>query len=94
MKSQSTISPLKSIIRLIHRYNFVIFIVIVSVGLMASILFLNDILNRPYTNGTSSGNTTTIFDVPTINRLNKLESSASNTSYKTVSPGRQSPFTE
>jgi hypothetical protein len=90
MKKHSIDNPLKYAMRLVIRYNFVIFIVIVSIGLMASILFLSDIMNRPYSNGDNS----TIFDITTINRLDKLQPSTKNTSYKTIPPGRASPFSE
>jgi hypothetical protein len=87
-------NPLKAVSKIIIRYDSVIFIVIVTVGLIASILMLNDILNRPYSNGSKSGNSSTIFDTQTINSLNQLQSSAVNTSYKTLPPGRVSPFSE
>jgi len=90
MKNHSIDNPLKNVVKLVFRYNFVIFVVIVSIGLMASILFLNEIVNRPYSNGNGS----TIFDITTINRLDKLQPSTKNTSYKTIPPGRASPFSE
>jgi hypothetical protein len=90
MKNHSIDNPLKNTGKLVFRYNFVIFIVIVTIGLMASVLFLSDIMNRPYLSGDSS----TIFDLTTINRLDKLQPSIKNTSYKVVPPGRASPFSE
>lgn len=94
MKSNSINNPLKSVINLVIRYNFVIFVVIVSTGLMASVLFLTDILNRPYSNGSKTGDSSTIFDTSTMSRLDKLQPSANNTSYKTAPTGRSSPFSE
>jgi hypothetical protein len=94
MKNNSLNNPLKLFINLIIRYNFVIFVVIVSTGLMASVLFLTDILNRPYSNGSKTGDSSTIFDTSTMSRLDKLQPSANNTSYKTALTGRSSPFSE
>lgn len=90
MKKRSIDNPLKNALKLVFRYNFVIFIVIVSIGLMVSVLLLSDIMNKPYANGDSS----TIFDTTTINRLSKLQPSTKNTSYKIIPPGRASPFSE
>jgi hypothetical protein len=94
MKKHSIDNPFKYITKLLIRYNFVIFIVIVTVGLMASILYLSDILNRPYSNGSTTGDSSTIFDTNTISRIGKLQPSKTNTSYKTMPPGRASPFSE
>ncbi len=94
MKNNSLNNPLKLFINLIIRYNFVIFVVIVSIGLMASVLFLSDILNRPYSNGSKTGDSSTIFDTSTMSRLDTLQTSAINTSYKTAPTGRASPFSE
>jgi len=90
MTKYSIDNPLKTAVKLILRYNFVIFVVVVSIGLMASILLLSEVTNRPYSNGTSS----TIFDITTINNVNKLQPSAKNTLYKTIPAGRASPFSE
>lgn len=94
MKSNSLNNPLKLFINLVIRYNFVIFVVIVSIGLMASVLFLTDILNRPYSNGSKTGDSSTIFDTSTMSRLDTLQPSANNTSYKTAPAGRANPFSE
>ena len=94
MKSNSINNPLRSVINLVIRYNFVIFVVIVSTGLMASVLFLTDILNRPYSNGSKTGDSSTIFDTSTMSRLDTLQPSAKNASYKTAPAGRSSPFSE
>lgn len=94
MKNQSIDNPLKLLVKLVSRYNFVIFIVIVSVSLMVSILVLNGILDRPYTNNSSPNTSSTIFDTSTINRLNKLETSAKNSAYSAQPLGRVNPFSE
>jgi hypothetical protein len=90
MKKHPLGNPLKSLKKLFFRYNFVIFIVIISIGLMAAVLYLSGIMNSPYSNSDGS----TIFDTTTINRLDQLQPSAKNTAYKTISPGRTNPFSE
>ncbi|HUC96730.1 MAG TPA: hypothetical protein VMR16_03660 [Candidatus Saccharimonadales bacterium] len=94
MKNQSIDNPLKLLMKLIGRYNFVIFIIIISIGLSASVLILNDILNRPYSATSQSAAPTTRFDQSTITRLSKLETSANNNTYNTLPPGRVNPFSE
>lgn len=94
MKNILINNPFESLTKIISKYNSVLFIVIVTTGLTVSILILNDILNRPYSNGSITGNSSTIFDTQTINRLNQLQSSTNNTSYKTLPSGRASPFSE
>jgi hypothetical protein len=94
MKNNSIDSPLKFFKKIFIRYNFVIFVVIVSIFLMAAVLFLNDILNRPYTNGSTTRDNSTIFDTTTMSNLDKLQPSANNTSYKTTPTGRANPFSE
>lgn len=94
MKNNPFDNPLKYITELIIRYNFVIFVVIVSVGLMSSVLLLNEMLNRPYSNGSTTGDNPTIFDKSVITSLEKLQPSSSNKTYKTPATGRSNPFTE
>lgn len=89
----------KPVIALYMRYSMVTFIVLVVCGLIASVLTLAGILNRPYDNA-STNNTTTngqvapAFDEQTINRLSTLETSDKNTTYQTMPPGRNNPFAE
>jgi hypothetical protein len=96
MKNISLTNPFKQLANLFVRYNLVIFIVLMSFGLVMSILILNNIISQP-TNGNNSNPSSTqptSFDQSTINRLNKLEPSASNTSYQTLPAGRNNPFSE
>lgn len=90
MKYNPIIHPLKFIIHLIDRFNFVLFIVIVAGGLIFSILILNNILTQPYGSDTNA----TTFDRSTINRLMKLETSSNNTSHNNLPTGRINPFSE
>lgn len=94
MKNNSINNPLKQFVNLLSRYNLVIFIVLVTGGLILSIIMLNNILTQPYSNNTEPSTTVTTFDQLTINRLVKLETSAKNTNYRTLPSGRINPFSE
>jgi len=94
MKNQPINNPLGLLVRLLIRYNFVILIVIASIGLCASVLVLNDILNRPYTTTSNNQAASTIFDQSTTNRITDLRGSSTNTTYTTLLPGRINPFSE
>jgi len=95
MKQQSIGNPLTSLTRLLVRYNFVILVILVSVGLSASVLILNNILTQPYKTSSSSQTTSTIFDQSAINQVTSLETSSSNTVYKNLPTGdRVNPFYE
>jgi len=97
MNNISITASFKQFINLFARYNLVIFIVLISAGLVVSVLILNNIVSQP-TNNSSNPSTnptaTSTFDQSTINRLNKLETSANNTSYQTLPAGRNNPFSE
>lgn len=95
MKNNSIINPFNQFVRLIHRYNLVLFIVLVAGGLIASVIILNNILTQPSSNNVgSSNNNSTTSDQSTINRLTNLETSTSNNSYQTLPSGRVNPFSE
>jgi hypothetical protein len=98
MKNKSTSKPLKYAPNFLARFNLVIFIVIVVIGLIASILILTDLVNKSY-DGDSSSTTSsvaapTMFDQQTISRLSKLNNSNSNNSYNSLPSGRVNPFSE
>ena len=87
--------PIKKIGNFFYQYNLVIFIVLVTGGLIASILILNNIINQPETSiGISTVTNPTTFDQATAIRLQKLENSTNNNSYQTLPSGRINPFTE
>ncbi len=94
MKNQLIDNPLEILKKLLLRYNFVIFVVLASVGLSVSILTLNDILNRPYNSSDASQTTKTIFDQPTADSITVLRGSTTNNAYKNLPPGRINPFAE
>lgn len=94
MKDISKIISIRQFTRLLVRFNFVIFIVLVTSGLIMSVMILNSILARPYADNNGSNGATTTFDQQTINRLNKLNVSTNNTNYQTLPSGRTNPFSE
>lgn len=99
MKKVTNINPFQPIASLLNRFNLVSFIVIITGGLIASIMILNNILVRSYDETNTSGTTNSTvtgssFDQSTINRLLKLETSSSNVNYKTLPSGRNNPFSE
>lgn len=99
MKNISLTNIIETIVRLVRRYNMLIFTLSVAGGLIFAILTLNGILTQPY-NSTSSTktntvtNNTTTYDQTTINELSKLDTSAKNTVYQTIPSGRINPFSE
>lgn len=86
-----TTNPIKIIGNTISRYNFVIFVVIISCGLMLAIIVMTSILNIPFT---SVNGTETKFDQVTINRLSKFETISTNTGFNNLPTGRINPFFE
>lgn len=94
MKKNSANNPITIMLRLLGRYNLVIFIVIAACGLVAAIMILNNIINMPYENEAANNASVTSFDQTTINSLTKLEPSSKNTVYKTMPAGRNNPFSE
>lgn len=94
MKNSSVNNPLKKFVNLLLRYNFVIFVSMLSVGLIVSVIILTNILTEPYTEDENLNPTGPTFDQSTIIRLDKLETSASNKSYKTMPSGRADLFSE
>ncbi len=81
----------KSIYWLRHSRT-VIFVVVLSAGLMMAILTLNDILQQALSGNLSGGYSQT--DRTTITRLNKLQTSDKNASGATLPSGRINPFSE
>ncbi len=94
MKDISKIISIRQFTRLLIKFNFVIFIVLVTSGLIMSVMILNSILARPYADKNGSNGTTTTFDQQTIDRLNKLNVSTNNINYQTLPSGRTNPFSE
>jgi len=94
MKDKTSKNPFKPITDFFTRFNVVIFIVVVVVGLVGSILILSQILNIPYSDEIlNSGKASTTFDEPTIQRVNSLQTSDSNSASPDAT-GRINPFSE
>jgi hypothetical protein len=93
MKDKISKNPFKPITDFFGRFNVVIFIVVVVVGLSGAILILSQILNIPYSDEIlNSGKASTTFDESTIQRVNALQTSDSNTVIPTDTVTRINPF--
>lgn len=95
MKDKISKNPFKPITDFLSRFSVVIFIVVVASGLAAAILILSQILNIPYgADIINSGKGTNTFDESTIQRVNILQTSDSNSTSQTETTGRIDPFSE
>lgn len=95
MKKDSIINPIKFIKTIFNRFSLVLFIVIITGGLILSIFMLNDILARlPNISASSSKAQPITFDQSTINLLNKLKSSSEDLGTQKLPAGRTNPFFE
>ena len=95
MEKEANKKPLSPIVNIFNKYNLVMFIVIVAVGLAIAVLDLNYILQLPYiATDNATGNSTITFDQTTITRLEKLKTSNENLSEQTFPSGRINPFAE
>lgn len=93
MKNKSITHPFRPIVNLIKRSSFVIFVIVVTGGLVISVLTLTNILINPLGgDSTSSTTVTTGFDQATINRLNKLTESSNSSKDQALPSGRINPF--
>lgn len=95
MKNMSVTSLFLAIANTIRRYTVTIFIVLIVVGLSASVLLLNTILqDASNTNGVTSSVDDTGFDQSTIDRVKQLHTSADVLPDLTLPSGRVNPFAE
>jgi hypothetical protein len=96
MNNKLNNNPLRPAINFLSRYNLIIFIVSVVVGLSLAILALNNILQTPFdsANLPSSGNGQVSFDETTITRINTLKTSADAPTKPTLPDGRIDPFSD
>ena len=90
----STLFAPKHLIGLLIRFNVIIFVVLVSGFLILAVITLDNILTQPNVITTSPNSSSSTFDMPTINRLQKLNTSANNNNYQTLPAGRTNPFSE
>lgn len=99
--TKSKINSTQLITDVIKKSNLVIFIVLVSAGLILVVTTLTDIFIPPEV--TSSNQTTTnrpsasssvTFDQVTIDKLNILKSASDNSGDQTLPAGRINPFSD
>lgn len=99
-KTGPVLNPFKIVTRTITRFYLVLFMVTVVGGLIIAVITLNDILSRPQTiKGTSAQINQTANqsqdELLLISRLNKFETSSSNTNFQNITPtSRPNPFSE
>ena len=95
MKNQSLGQVFQPIIGTLRRFNFTLFIVIVVGGLVAAVFILNNILvDSSNPEGHTSTLATANFDQVTVDQLNKLWTSNSNSINLSLPSGRINPFQE
>lgn len=94
----SSIMNMMRIIKdIFNRVSLLLFIIIVTGGLIVSVITLNDILTSQQANDnvvSKNNNNKVVADQTTINGLNKLKKSSDNTTAKTLPSGRINPFAE
>ena len=91
MTNKLRINPIKNLKHVVGRYNFVIFVVIVSLTLIGSVTILTATLTQPKNNITNGSSN---FDQATMDRLSGLETSTNNSNYNNLPSGRINPFFE
>ena len=96
MNKEEKRNPIQSIGDFLFKYNLVIFIVIIVVGLSVAVLDLSYILQLPYntTDSITESSSTINFDQTTISNIEKLKSSNENNSVPALPSGRNNPFSE
>jgi hypothetical protein len=96
MKNSDVSSLFKPIVRIFQKYNLTIFIVVLTSGLVAAVLFLNGVLQQSSdTSNYKSSTSLTSFDQVTINRVKQLHTSSNPSAADTALPaGRVNPFAE
>lgn len=92
--SISLTSIKKIIVRSLHRYHVVLFVIIVLGGLALMVFFLNLILIRSSeSDGYTSSSNNASFDQQTIDRIEDLKKADDSSSQLDLS-GRSNPFVE
>lgn len=94
MKDDSIKNPFEPIINFFSRYNLVIFIIVIVVGLTVSILTLNDILTIPFKEKEGQSNQSqVVFDEAALSKINLLNPKESN-NYNETSKKTRNIFSE
>jgi len=89
-----SINPIKTMVNILKRYNFIIFFTILASILIVTVIMLTNIFTQPNDTDPDSINRSQTFDQITIDKLNKFENSANNINYKSLPAGRINPFSE
>lgn len=95
MKNKTVINPLSSITGILARFSLVLFVIIVTSGLIFSVLVLKGILDQPYDGSAQESTSEAITaDQTTIDSLNNTKSVTDNLDVKILPSGRINPFSE
>jgi hypothetical protein len=85
----------KPIVDLLHRFHFIIFVVVVFGGLAVVVFTLNGIvIQSGESNGYASSSNNATFDQATIDRIKQLRTSSEGGSQLDFANGRYNPFVE
>lgn len=89
MSKQSSNISTKPIVLFFSKFHFIIFFILISIGIMSAMYFLNEAIN---TTGSATTNPSQVssFDQATIDRVNALNSSGQ--TRKINNSGRINPF--
>jgi hypothetical protein len=94
MKNKDISTLIGPIIQGFQRYSLTIFIVVLTSGLVVTVLIMNSIVQKSSdTSGYTSTTNMTSFDQVTIDRVKQLHTSDAQTDI-TLPPGRINPFAE
>lgn len=93
MSKKSSISITELTKRIFRKFGMTLFIIVITGGLIVSVLVLSDILLNKTAIGDSDTVTTT-FDQPTIDKINKLVNNNNNINSQTPQSGRVNPFSD
>lgn len=88
------LNPAKYIANIFTRFSLVLFVSLITGGLILSILILTSILNQPYNTVAPSSNEIITVDSFTISELDSLKTSNENSNTTTLPTGRINPFGE
>jgi len=95
MKNKTIINPLSSITGIVTRFSLVLFVIIITSGLIFSVLVLKGILDQPYNDDTQATASESItIDQATIDTLNNTKAVNENLDVKTLPSGRINPFSK
>lgn len=87
---------IKKAIVCIKKSNFAILIVVVAIALMFYVLLLNNIINLAFGDNTTSDNVSQFLTIneTTVEKINLLKTSSSNSGYESLPSGRTDLFSE